>query len=179
MTLSAAQVKALEKPGRYTEGGGLHLYISRAGSKPWVQRITVHGRRRDIGLGGYPSTSPARAREKAAANRTAVADGRDPMAKKRKPAMPTLGEAPAASTRRPRLAGTTPSKSRSGCKCWNAMRCDAGQHTYRPHKTRGCLAGAESNLDEPSGDGAADASTNADHFPLGDGARVHGGEPCG
>ena len=93
MALSATQVKALEKPGRYADGGGLHLFISKTGSKSWVQRITVDGRRRDIGLGGFPSVSLARAREKAACNRTVVADGHDPVAKKRTPAMPTFREA--------------------------------------------------------------------------------------
>ncbi len=93
MALSATQVKALEEPGRYSDGGGLHLYISKAGGKSWVQRITVDGRRRDIGLGGYPSVSLARAREKAAANRAAIADGRDPVAEKRTLATPTFREA--------------------------------------------------------------------------------------
>ena len=93
MALSATQVKALEKPGRYADGGGLHLFISKTGSKSWVQRITIDGRRRDIGLGGFPSVSLARAREKAAVNRTAVADGHDPVANKRTPAMPTFREA--------------------------------------------------------------------------------------
>ena len=93
MTLSATRVKALKEPGRYSDGGGLHLYISKAGRKSWVLRITVDGRRRDIGLGGYPSVSLARAREKAADNRAAVAEGRDPVAEKRAPAMPTFREA--------------------------------------------------------------------------------------
>ena len=55
MTLSATRVKVLQEPGRYSDGGGLHLYISKAGRKSWVLRITVDGRRRDIGLGGLPS----------------------------------------------------------------------------------------------------------------------------
>ena len=93
MALSAARVKALKEPGRYSDGGGLHLYISRAGRKSWVQRITIDGRRRDIGLGGFPSVSLARAREKAADNRAAVAEGRDPLAEKHAPAMPTFREA--------------------------------------------------------------------------------------
>ena len=93
MTLSATRVKALKDPGRYSDGGGLHLYISKAGRKSWVLRITVDGRRRDIGLGGYPSVSLARAREKAADNRAAIAEGRDPVAEKRAHAMPTFREA--------------------------------------------------------------------------------------
>ena len=93
MALSATRAKALKDPGRYSDGGGLHLYISKAGSKSWVQRITIDGRRRDIGLGGFPSVSLALAREKAAENRAAVAEGRDPLADKRSPAMPTFREA--------------------------------------------------------------------------------------
>ena len=93
MTLSATKVKALKEPGRYSDGGGLHLYISKAGRKSWVLRITVDGRRRDIGLGGYPSVSLALAREKASDNRGPVAEGRDPVAEKHAPAMPTFREA--------------------------------------------------------------------------------------
>ena len=90
MALSATRVGALKDPGRYADGEGLHLYVSRAGRKSWVQRITIDGRRRDIGLGGFPSVSLARAREKAAANRAAVADGRDPLAEKHRPTVPTF-----------------------------------------------------------------------------------------
>ena len=93
MTLSATRVKVLNAPGRYSDGGGLHLFISKPGRKSWVLRITVDGRRRDIGLGGYPSVSLARAREKAAEYRTAIAEGRDPVAEKHAPAMPTFKEA--------------------------------------------------------------------------------------
>ena len=93
MALSATRAKALKNPGRYADGGGLHLYVSKAGRKSWVQRITIDGRRRDIGLGGFLSVSLAHAREKAADNRAAVAGGRDPLAEKRLPATPTFKEA--------------------------------------------------------------------------------------
>ena len=93
MALSATRAKVLKDPGRYADGGGLHLYISKAGRKSWVQRVTIDRRRRDIGLGAFPSVSLAQAREKAADNRTAVAEGRDPLAEKHSPAMPTFTEA--------------------------------------------------------------------------------------
>ena len=93
MALSATRVRALKDPGRYSDGGGLHLYISRAGSKSWVLRITIDGHRRDIGLGGYPAVSLARAREKAAEIRAAVAAGRDPLADRSRPPVPTFREA--------------------------------------------------------------------------------------
>ena len=71
------------RPGRHGDGDGLYLYISRAGAKSWVQRIVVDGRRRDIGLGSYPDVSLSNARSIAHDNRTAVAEGRDPVLEKR------------------------------------------------------------------------------------------------
>ena len=93
MKLSATRVRALKAPGRYSDGDGLHLFISKRGGKSWVQRKTVDGRRRDIGLGGYPSVSLAQARKRAADNREAIASGRDPVADKHKAAVPTFSEA--------------------------------------------------------------------------------------
>ena len=91
--LTAAKVKSVTKPGRYGDGAGLYLNVAAAGSKSWVQRIVIDGRRRDIGLGGYPAVGLAEARGLAAANRTAVAEGRDPVAEQRRPATPTFREA--------------------------------------------------------------------------------------
>ena len=93
MKLSATRVKALRDPGRYSDGDGLHLFISKAGGKSWVQRITIDGRRRDIGLGGYPTVSLAQARKRAADNRASIADGKDPVEEKRKPAELTFSRA--------------------------------------------------------------------------------------
>ncbi len=93
MGLTAKQVENLKKPGRYSDGGGLHLFISKAGHKSWVLRITIEGHRRDIGLGGYPLVTLAQARKKASEHRAAVAEGRDPLAEKHAPAMPTFKEA--------------------------------------------------------------------------------------
>ena len=90
--LTAAKVKAVAEPGRYGDGAGLYLNIAPGGSKSWVQRIVVAGRRRDIGLGGYPTVGLADARVLAAANRTGAA-GRDPVAEKRRPPKPTFKEA--------------------------------------------------------------------------------------
>ena len=93
MKLSATRVKALTDPGRFSDGGGLHLFISKAGGKSWVLRITIDGRRRDIGLGGYPAVSLAQARKRAGDTRETVVNGKDPIAEKRKPAPPTFSEA--------------------------------------------------------------------------------------
>ena len=93
MELSATRVRALKRPGRYSDDGGLHLFISKSGRKSWVLSITIDSRRRDIGLGGYPTVSLAQARDKAGNYRAAVAEGRDPLAEKRAPAMPAFWEA--------------------------------------------------------------------------------------
>ncbi len=88
--LTAVKVRALIKPGRYGDGETLFLYVSRGGTKSWVQRVTINGKRHDIGLGGYPVVSLAKARRRAFENRVAIADGRDPLAERRKVAIPTF-----------------------------------------------------------------------------------------
>ena len=52
----------------------------------------IDGKRTDIGLGGWPAVSLAKAREKSLEIRAAVADGRDPRAERRRPALPTFQE---------------------------------------------------------------------------------------
>ena len=121
--LSAAAAKALSQPGRHGDGDGLYLNVAPGGTKSWVQRIVIHGRRRDIGLGPYPAVSLAQARSVAQTNRTAVAEGRDPAAERqgareaaRKPAqsVPTFAEAAARVIELRRPPGATPSTRPSG-----------------------------------------------------------------
>lgn len=77
--------------GRFFDGSGLHLFIKAGGSASWVLRITVSGKRRDIGLGGANSVTLADARELARQYRVAVKAGSDPQAEKRKrQAVPTF-----------------------------------------------------------------------------------------
>ena len=91
--LTVAMLRALSEPGRYGDGGTLFLNVAPSGSKSWIQRITINGRRRDVGLGGWPVVSLAKARERAFANRVAIADGRDPLAEKRRANVPTFRQA--------------------------------------------------------------------------------------
>ena len=81
--LTAISAKNLSKPGRHGDGDGLYLNVAPSGSKSWVQRIVIHGRRRDLGLGPYPAVSLAIARSIAQTNHSAVAEGREPAAEKR------------------------------------------------------------------------------------------------
>lgn len=93
-------VRSVTEPGRYSDATtkGLHLYVKHTGSKSWVQRVTVDGRRQDVGLGSFPAVSLAAARKKALANLAAIAEGRDPLAEKKaarqpKVVTPTFAEA--------------------------------------------------------------------------------------
>ncbi len=79
----------------YADGGGLYLRVERSGSRQWVQRITIAGRRRQLGLDGYPTVSLAEAREAALVNRKLVRAGEDPVARNRRLHMPTFAEATA------------------------------------------------------------------------------------
>lgn len=72
-------MKALKRPGRYGDGGGLYLVVTKSGSKQWVQRIVIDGKRRDLGLGGFPTISLRAAREKALDNKTLVRMGGNPL----------------------------------------------------------------------------------------------------
>lgn len=89
--LTATQVKSLSKPGRYSDGSGLFLSIKR-GSKSWTLRATIGGKRREIGLGGYPILSLAQARKKATELRLAILNGENPLSEKKVETMPTFKE---------------------------------------------------------------------------------------
>ncbi len=91
--LTAAKVKSISKPGRYGDGGTLFLYVAPGGSKSWIQRLTIGGRRRDLGLGGYPLVSLAEARDKAFDNRRLARSGGDPLVLKRRALTPTFRQA--------------------------------------------------------------------------------------
>ena len=91
--LTAAKVRSISTPGRHGDGAGLYLNVTASGSKSWVQRIVIDGRRRDIGLGGYPAVGLAEARSLAVGNQTAIAKGLDPVIEKRRSAIPTFREA--------------------------------------------------------------------------------------
>ena len=81
-------------PGRYCDGQGLYLYVQSSGARSWVQRLVIHGRRRDIGLGSVALVPLADAREKALVNRRLAREGGDPLAEKRRAeSMPTFADA--------------------------------------------------------------------------------------
>lgn len=79
--LGAAQVAALWRRGTNHVGGvrGLVLNVTMYSSRSWVLRYQVAGKRRDFGLGSYPSVTLADAREAARMARAKLAQGIDPI----------------------------------------------------------------------------------------------------
>ena len=93
--LTAKFVESVTEPGKYHDGdAGLYLYVQeRMGRirKSYLQRITVAGKRVEIGLGSTKWTTPSEARAKAQANRKIARTGGDP---RRRPAtVPTFEQA--------------------------------------------------------------------------------------
>ncbi|PHR59894.1 MAG: integrase [Robiginitomaculum sp.] len=88
--LTAAQVKALQNPGRHSDGGGLYINVTKTGTKSWLFIWTNRGRRREMGLGPFPAVSMAHARDKAIGYRQDVANGNDPIQEQKKLAEPNF-----------------------------------------------------------------------------------------
>lgn len=70
--------------GKHCDGAGLWLVKANKKNGKWVLRLTVHGKRREMGLGGWPDVSLAEAREKADEARRELRDGRDPIRERQK-----------------------------------------------------------------------------------------------
>lgn len=94
--LSALEVKRLTTPGFHAVGdvAGLLLRVDKSGARSWILRYTTgearlaasgkpYKVRRDHGLGGYPDTSLAMAREKARKVREMLAEGIDPLSQRK------------------------------------------------------------------------------------------------
>lgn len=93
MKLTVQQVKSITKPGKYHDRDGLILRVAPGGSKQWVWRGTVHGRRRELGLGSVRFTSLAEAREIAFEYLRTARRGGDPRTVRRGSDVPTFAEA--------------------------------------------------------------------------------------
>ena len=91
--LSTRKVMSVKSPGRHSDGKGLYLLVKKTGRKSWVYMWNRNHRRREMGLGGFPDVSLAKAREKAQLARELIADGQDPIKESKKRAVKSFGEA--------------------------------------------------------------------------------------
>ena len=81
--LSAIEVKTLP-PGKHSDGAGLWLHRRDDGGGQWFLRVTIHGRRREMGLGSSAEVSLKEARRAAEQRRTVARGGTDPIKKREK-----------------------------------------------------------------------------------------------
>ncbi len=92
--LTAAFVRSVREPGLYWDEHGLVLRVKPSGYKQWIQRLFIHGKRRELGLGPLRLVTLAEARDAAVANRKVARAGGDPRTKRRS-SVPTFEQAAA------------------------------------------------------------------------------------
>jgi len=92
-TLTVLKVKHA-KPGRHADGDGLYLLVRDSGSRSWVLRTQVDGKRKDIGLGSATYVTLAEARIKAVEYRARLKAGEDPRPPVATAAVPAKSTAP-------------------------------------------------------------------------------------
>lgn len=79
------QLKAQNLPaGKHGDDQGLWLVKRDKHFGKWMLRFTIHGRRREMGLGPWPDVSIKEARDRAAAARYQLRDGEDPIVERAK-----------------------------------------------------------------------------------------------
>ena len=88
--LSAKTVEHAPR-GKHSDGDGLSLVVKPSGARSWVVRVSVNGRKRDLGIGPWPAVSLAAARQRRDEIKADVEAGRDPNA--RRSEVPTFGQA--------------------------------------------------------------------------------------
>lgn len=66
-------------PGKYSDGSGLWLHKRKDGGSQWFLRVTIHGRRREMGLGSASEVSLKEAREAAEQWRRVARSNVDPI----------------------------------------------------------------------------------------------------
>ena len=66
-------------PGKHSDGGGLWFHKRADGGGQWFLRVTIHGRRREMGLGSARVVSLKEARDLAKRWRSEVSAGKDPI----------------------------------------------------------------------------------------------------
>jgi integrase len=77
--LTAIKVQKIKQPGYHADGGGLYLQASQGGAKSWIFAFSLHGRRREMGLGSASRVSLADARAERDRYNRLLREGTDPI----------------------------------------------------------------------------------------------------
>lgn len=85
LTFRAVESSAV---GKHHDGDGLYLLVKASGARSWTQRLTIKGRRTEIGLGPYPEITLKAARELSLDARRAALKGDSPAGRKNRDKAP-------------------------------------------------------------------------------------------
>jgi integrase len=77
-TKTIENLKSADKPYKVSDGGGLSLRVSTAGSKTWVSAYRFQGKQKTLTIGNFPRISLKEARDAHNLARGILKEGRDP-----------------------------------------------------------------------------------------------------
>ena len=77
MRLSQTRADKIKAPGRYGDGRGLYLQITKTENRSWIFRYELNGHERYMGLGPCADFTLEEARERARLARQLLKDGVD------------------------------------------------------------------------------------------------------
>ena len=86
----AVAITSAVGPDKYYDHHGLILRAIPTGGKQWISRGTIHGKRLDLGLGGWPYVSLSAARQAAFDYRKLARAGGDPLSLRSGQDLPTF-----------------------------------------------------------------------------------------
>lgn len=73
-----------DKPYKLADGGGLYLLVNPTGSRLWRLKYRIEGKEKLLAIGPYPEVSLAKARTRRDEAKTAIVEGSDPSALKKR-----------------------------------------------------------------------------------------------
>jgi len=76
--LNSLSIKSINSVGKHADGRGLYLQVSKWGTKSWIFRYQLNGRRREMGLGSISDLSLSEARKEIEVHRQLLLKGEDP-----------------------------------------------------------------------------------------------------
>ncbi|MCH9692770.1 MAG: integrase arm-type DNA-binding domain-containing protein [Gammaproteobacteria bacterium] len=82
--LTVKEIEGIKAPGKYDDGDGLRLIVRPSGSKSWVLRYQLHGKRREMGLGSLDDVSLKEARAEAGVQKKLILQRVDPLVERRR-----------------------------------------------------------------------------------------------
>lgn len=117
--LTDRAVRGMKTPGYHADGDGLYLQVTLGGSRSWIYRFTVDGRRREMGLGSFQDVNLAEARQARDGAKRGLANGSDPLAGRRARLAKMEGLSPDSGEAVPSRVDGAANAQPTLLECWN------------------------------------------------------------